>query len=168
MLLLCWATVCDAGPTLQQHWVNVSCLPGGWDHPSTIWAYQCHVITYRWRHTRLPVTGDRYRHPPPRRPWSDWATCGCGWKPGRRRPRARQWRKWHCWENKCRTWQSHSLACNKCTSHLWHWKYTMILYCRAKTNSRNCQLSKLQVCRALYCHAEPKLSIGLYAYFQSN
>ena len=26
MLGLCWATVSDAGPTLPQHWVNVSCL----------------------------------------------------------------------------------------------------------------------------------------------
>ena len=26
MLLYCWATVCDAGPTLSQHWLNVPCL----------------------------------------------------------------------------------------------------------------------------------------------
>ena len=26
MLFQCWATVCDAGPTLKQHWFNVSCL----------------------------------------------------------------------------------------------------------------------------------------------
>ena len=26
MLVQCWATVCDAGPTLNQHWFNASCL----------------------------------------------------------------------------------------------------------------------------------------------
>ena len=26
MLVKCWPTVCDAGPTLNQHWVSVSCL----------------------------------------------------------------------------------------------------------------------------------------------
>ena len=26
MSAYCWATVCDAGPALKQHWVNVSCL----------------------------------------------------------------------------------------------------------------------------------------------
>ena len=25
-LLQCWANVCGAGPTLKQHWVNISCL----------------------------------------------------------------------------------------------------------------------------------------------
>ena len=25
-LLWCWASVCDAGPTSQQHWINVPCL----------------------------------------------------------------------------------------------------------------------------------------------
>ena len=28
MLILCWCTVCDAGPTLKQHRVNVLCLLG--------------------------------------------------------------------------------------------------------------------------------------------
>ena len=28
MLVKCWPTVCDAGPTLNQHWVDVSCLLG--------------------------------------------------------------------------------------------------------------------------------------------
>ena len=28
MLFLCWADVGDGGPTLKQHWVNVSCLLG--------------------------------------------------------------------------------------------------------------------------------------------
>ena len=28
MLSWCWSSVCDAGPTLAQHWVNVSRLPG--------------------------------------------------------------------------------------------------------------------------------------------
>ena len=28
MLVQCWPTVCDAGPALYQHWVNVSCLLG--------------------------------------------------------------------------------------------------------------------------------------------
>ena len=28
MLLQCWSTVFDAGPTLKQHWVNASCLLG--------------------------------------------------------------------------------------------------------------------------------------------
>ena len=33
-LIQCWSTVCDAGPTLYQHWVNVSRLLGGiwWGH----------------------------------------------------------------------------------------------------------------------------------------
>ena len=26
MLVQCWSTVCDAGPTLNQHWFNVWCL----------------------------------------------------------------------------------------------------------------------------------------------
>ena len=26
MLLYCWAIVCDSVPTVQQQWVNVSCL----------------------------------------------------------------------------------------------------------------------------------------------
>ena len=36
MLALYWSTVADAGPTLTQHWVNVSCLPvfvEGHPHP---------------------------------------------------------------------------------------------------------------------------------------
>ena len=28
-LVYCWATVADGGPTFSQHWVDVSCLPGG-------------------------------------------------------------------------------------------------------------------------------------------
>ena len=28
MLVWCWATVCDAGPTWNQHWLNMSCLLG--------------------------------------------------------------------------------------------------------------------------------------------
>ena len=28
VLFQCWASVADAGPTLKQHWVNVSCLLG--------------------------------------------------------------------------------------------------------------------------------------------
>ena len=28
MWFQCWATVCDAGPTLKPHWVNASCLLG--------------------------------------------------------------------------------------------------------------------------------------------
>ena len=28
MLAQCWPTVYDAGPTLDQHWVDVSCLLG--------------------------------------------------------------------------------------------------------------------------------------------
>ena len=28
MLLLCWVSVVDGGPTLQQHLVNISCLLG--------------------------------------------------------------------------------------------------------------------------------------------
>ena len=28
MLIQCWATVCDAGPTLNQHMLNVSCVLG--------------------------------------------------------------------------------------------------------------------------------------------
>ena len=28
MLVLCWTTVCDAGPTWNQHWVNAWCLLG--------------------------------------------------------------------------------------------------------------------------------------------
>ena len=28
MLVQCWSTVYDAGPTLDQHWVDVSCLWG--------------------------------------------------------------------------------------------------------------------------------------------
>ena len=28
MLFYCWADVKDDGPTLKQHWVNVSCLLG--------------------------------------------------------------------------------------------------------------------------------------------
>ena len=28
MLVQCWPTVCDAGPTLNQHWFNASCLLG--------------------------------------------------------------------------------------------------------------------------------------------
>ena len=28
MLVQCWASVADGGPTLHQHWVNVSCLLG--------------------------------------------------------------------------------------------------------------------------------------------
>ena len=28
MLIRCWASVTDAGPALNQHWVNVSCLLG--------------------------------------------------------------------------------------------------------------------------------------------
>ena len=30
MLVQCWAIVCDAGPTLNQHWASVSCSPGSW------------------------------------------------------------------------------------------------------------------------------------------
>ena len=26
VLFYCWSTVCDAGPTLKQHWLNISCL----------------------------------------------------------------------------------------------------------------------------------------------
>ena len=29
MLIQCWVTVCDVGPTLNQHWVNVFCPLGG-------------------------------------------------------------------------------------------------------------------------------------------
>ena len=28
MLFYCWASVADNGPTLKQHWLNVSCLLG--------------------------------------------------------------------------------------------------------------------------------------------
>ena len=28
VLILCWASVADGGPELDQHWVNVSCLLG--------------------------------------------------------------------------------------------------------------------------------------------
>ena len=28
MLLYCWAIVCNSGPTIQEHWVNVSRLLG--------------------------------------------------------------------------------------------------------------------------------------------
>ena len=28
VLVLCWASVADGGPELDQHWVNVSCLLG--------------------------------------------------------------------------------------------------------------------------------------------
>ena len=28
MLVLCWASVADGGPELDQHWVNVMCLLG--------------------------------------------------------------------------------------------------------------------------------------------
>ena len=28
MLFQCWPTICDAGPTLKQHWVNDACLLG--------------------------------------------------------------------------------------------------------------------------------------------
>ena len=28
MLVLCWASVADGGPELDQHWVNVLCLLG--------------------------------------------------------------------------------------------------------------------------------------------
>ena len=28
MLVLCWASVADGGPKLDQHWVKVSCLLG--------------------------------------------------------------------------------------------------------------------------------------------
>ena len=31
ILAQCWANVCDAGPTLSQHWFNVSCLLGRWE-----------------------------------------------------------------------------------------------------------------------------------------
>ena len=37
MLVQCWTSVCDAGPTLNQHWVSVSCLLGGW----CIWLCTC-------------------------------------------------------------------------------------------------------------------------------
>ena len=32
----CWVTVCDAGPTSPQHWVNVSCLLGHSWHWSVV------------------------------------------------------------------------------------------------------------------------------------
>ena len=28
VLVLCWASLADGGPELDQHWVNVACLPG--------------------------------------------------------------------------------------------------------------------------------------------
>ena len=28
MLVQCWASVADGGPALNQHWVNVLCMPG--------------------------------------------------------------------------------------------------------------------------------------------
>ena len=30
LLVQCWSTVYDAGPTLNQQWLNVSCLPGSY------------------------------------------------------------------------------------------------------------------------------------------
>ena len=31
VLVWCWASVCEAGPTPNQHWLNVSCSQGWWD-----------------------------------------------------------------------------------------------------------------------------------------
>ena len=44
----CWATVYDAGPTLVQHWGDVSCLPGkGMDVP----AYTCPEVRTLYEHS---------------------------------------------------------------------------------------------------------------------
>ena len=47
----CWATVYDAGPTLVQNWVDVSCLPGCL--PSVSLAYGYAVCAQRWPKTTI-------------------------------------------------------------------------------------------------------------------
>ena len=54
MLVRCWATVCDADPTLYQHCVNVSCLRGRYfeithGHLCTIFCFLWHVMTIWWQ-----------------------------------------------------------------------------------------------------------------------
>ena len=46
MLYQCWATVYDAGPTLVQHWVDVSCLQGN-DHTDMCYYNLC-ITMYVW------------------------------------------------------------------------------------------------------------------------
>ena len=51
MLVYRWATVCDVGLTLSQHWVNVSCLPGS--HAQLLIILLNHSTSYLHIHTMI-------------------------------------------------------------------------------------------------------------------
>ena len=55
MLIYCWATVCDAGPTINQHWVKVLCF--FWDYTARA-AGKCR----RWTVATVPHKNHNYRH----------------------------------------------------------------------------------------------------------
>ena len=44
MPIYCWADVSDVGPTLNRHWVNVSCLLGNWGLHTVSAQYQCRWV----------------------------------------------------------------------------------------------------------------------------
>ena len=46
MLGQCWASVYDAGPTLVQHWVDVSCLPRRADEAASL--QPCQLARFTW------------------------------------------------------------------------------------------------------------------------
>ena len=54
MLFYCWADVEDGGPTLKQHWVNVSCLLGMYIGMHDVQLY--YTLTRRPRYLSIIMT----------------------------------------------------------------------------------------------------------------
>ena len=46
MLIYCWTTVFDAGPTLNQHWVDAFCLPGTKCHTNVLCLLGCLLVCH--------------------------------------------------------------------------------------------------------------------------
>ena len=65
MCLYCWAIICDSGPTIQQHWANVSCLLG-WYISVTFFLMQttactgCEPSHWYWRCAGLSMLIGQY------------------------------------------------------------------------------------------------------------
>ena len=55
MVFQSWHTVCDAGPTLKQHWVNAPCLLGGHctSFTSNYDAARAELMTNCFKRTRI-------------------------------------------------------------------------------------------------------------------
>ena len=55
MLLWCWATVFDAGPTSHQHWINVPCLLGCLNHTLLDWEGGQIRVDFSQLSSKLPL-----------------------------------------------------------------------------------------------------------------